>query len=52
MRGDTLYVYKERHEILFGGEWLRKKRAAWKARKEALDKAMKEAEKRAAEGGK
>ena len=50
VRGDTLYVYKERHEILFGGEWLARKRAAWKARKEALEKARKEAERRALEG--
>lgn len=51
VRGDTLYVYKERHEVLFGGEWLAEKRAAWKARKEALEKARKEAERRALEGG-
>jgi len=50
VRGDTLYVYKERHEILFGGEWLAQKKAAWRARKLALDKARKEAEKRALEG--
>ena len=46
-----MYVYKERHEILFGGEWLRQKKAAWRARKDALDKAAKEAEKEALEGG-
>jgi hypothetical protein len=51
VRGDTLYVFKERHEILFGGEWIRQKKAAWKARKEALEKARKEAERRALEGG-
>lgn len=51
VRGDTLYVYKERHEVLFGGEWIRKKRAAWKARKEALKKAAEEAQRRALEGG-
>ena len=45
VRGDTLYVYKERHEVLFGGEWLRKKKAAFHARKKALEEAMKEAEK-------
>jgi hypothetical protein len=50
IRGDTLYVYKERHEVLFGGEWIRQKKAAWKARKEALAKAAKEAERRALEG--
>lgn len=44
VRGDTLYVYKERHEVLFGGEWLRKKKAAFRARKKALEEAMKEAE--------
>jgi len=49
VRGDTLYVYKERNEILFGGEWLRRKRAAWKARKDALEEARKEAERRALE---
>ena len=47
VRGDTLYVYKERHEVLFGGEWIRKKKAAWKARKEALKKAAEEAQRRA-----
>jgi hypothetical protein len=52
VRGDTLYVYRERHEILFGGEWLRKKKAAWKARKDALEEARKEAERRALEEGK
>jgi hypothetical protein len=53
VRGDTLYVYKERHEVLFGGEWLRKKKAAFHARKKALEEAMKEAEKGGAkEGGK
>jgi len=49
VRGDTLYVFRERHEILFGGEWIRKKKAAWKARKKALDAAAKEAERRALE---
>jgi hypothetical protein len=46
----TLYVYKERHEILFGGDWIRQKKAAWKAQQEALEAARKEAEKRALEG--
>jgi len=50
VRGDTLYVYKERHEILFGGAWLAQKKAAWRARKAALEKARKEAEKHALEG--
>ena len=51
VRGDTLYVYRERNEILFGGEWLARKRAAWKARKDALEAARKEAERRALEEG-
>lgn len=49
VRGDTLYVYKENHEDLFGGEWIRQKKRAWKARKDALDAAIKEAERRALE---
>jgi hypothetical protein len=49
VRGDTLYVYKERNEILFGGEWIRRKKAAWKARQDALEAARKEAERRALE---
>ncbi len=49
VRGDTLYVYKERNEILFGGEWIRRKKAAWKARQDALEEARKEAERRALE---
>lgn len=49
IRGDTLYVYKERNEILFGGEWIRRKKAAWKARHDALEAARKEAERRALE---
>jgi hypothetical protein len=52
VRGDTLYVYRERHEVLFGGEWIRRKKAAWKARKDALEEARKEAERRALEEGK
>ena len=52
VRGDTLYVYKERHEVLFGGDWIRKKKAAWKARQKALDAATKEAEAKALEGSK
>ncbi len=47
VRGDTLYVYKERHEVLFGGEWIRKKKAAWKARQEALKRATEEAQRKA-----
>ena len=52
VRGDTVYVYKERHEILFGGEWMRKKKAAFKARQVALKKAEAEAQKRALEDDK
>ncbi len=52
IRGDTLYVYKERNETLFGGDWIRKKKAAWKARQEALEAARKEAERKALEEGK
>ena len=44
VRGDTLYVYKERHEVLFGGDWIKQKKAAWKARRDALAQAEKEAE--------
>jgi len=51
VRGDTLYVYKERNEILFGGDWIRKKKAAWKARHDALEAARKEAERKALEEG-
>lgn len=49
VRGDTLYVYKERNEILFGGEWIRRKKAAWKSRQDALEAARKEAERKALE---
>lgn len=52
VRGDTLYVYRERNETLFGGEWIRRKKAAWKARHDALEAARKEAERRALEEGK
>ncbi len=52
IRGDTLYVYKERHEDLFGGDWIIRKKAAWKARRDAIDAAAKEAERRALEGTK
>jgi hypothetical protein len=52
VRGDTLYVYKERHEVLFGGEWIKRKKAAWKARQVALEEARKEAERKALEEGK
>ncbi len=54
VRGDTLYVYKERHEELFNEAWLAKKRAAWKARKKARQDAAKRADdaaKKAAKGG-
>jgi len=44
VRGDTLYVYKERHEELFGGEWIKQKKAAWAARRKALAEAEREAE--------
>jgi hypothetical protein len=49
VRGDTLYVYRERNEILFGGEWIRRKKAAWKVRHDALEAARKEAERKALE---
>ena len=49
VRGDTLYIFRERHEILFGGEWIRKKKAAWRARKKALEAAEAEARRRALE---
>lgn len=51
IRGDTLYVFKERHEVLFGGEWIQQKRAAWRARKKAIEEAAKEAQRRALEEG-
>jgi len=51
VRGDTLYVYKERNEILFGAEWRKKKKEIAKLRKKALEKAEKEAEKEALEKG-
>jgi len=54
VRGDTLYIYKERHEKLFDAAWLAKKRAAWKARRKARQDAAKRAEeaaKKAAGGG-
>ena len=50
VRGDTLYVFKESHEILFGGEYLARRKRAWKARKKALAEAQLEAERRAREG--
>jgi very-short-patch-repair endonuclease len=49
VRDDTLYVFRERNEIVFGGDWIRRKKAAWKARKDALEAARKEAERRALE---
>jgi hypothetical protein len=49
VRGDTLYVYKENHEELFGGEWIVQKKKAWKARKDTFEAAIKEAERRALE---
>ncbi len=50
IRGDTLYVYKERNEILFGAAWRKQQRAIKKARRAALKQAKKEAEKEAREG--
>ena len=50
VRGDTLYVFRERHEILFGGEWIRSRKSAWRARRKALEAAAKEAERRALAG--
>jgi hypothetical protein len=44
VRGDTLYIYKERHEDLFNAAWLAKKRAAWKARKKTRQDAAKRAD--------
>lgn len=41
VRGDTLYVYKERNEVLFGQKWLRNKKRAEKARKKAAKEARK-----------
>ena len=37
VRGDTLYVYKERNEVLFGQKWLRNKKRAERARKKARE---------------
>lgn len=51
IRGDTLYVYKERHEVLFDAEWLARKRAAWRARRKEREEAARAAEEKAAEGG-
>ena len=51
VRGDTIYVYKERHEILFGGKWLRQQKKAWRTRKKAIEEAAKEAERKALEEG-
>ena len=47
IRGDTLYVYKERNEILFGGEWLRARKKAWRERQKALKEAEKKADREA-----
>ena len=41
VRGDTLYVFKERNEVLFGRAWVRAKRKADKERAKA-EKAAKE----------
>ena len=35
VRGDTLYVYKERNEVLFGKKWKRNRKKARKAREAA-----------------
>jgi len=39
VRGDTLYVYKERNEVLFGEEWFRNKKRAERERAKAEKKA-------------
>ena len=43
IRGDTLYVYKERNEVLFGKSWVRAKKRAEKerAKREKARKGMK-----------
>ncbi|MHC4939849.1 MAG: hypothetical protein ACYTHK_12835 [Planctomycetota bacterium] len=41
VRGDTLYVYKERNEVLFGQKWLRNKKRAERARRKAMKEAQK-----------
>jgi len=52
IRGDTLYVYKERMEVLFDEEWLRKQKAAWKARQKArIEEQERKEREKAAEGG-
>lgn len=43
VRGDTLYVYRERNEVLFGPEWKRQQKRAKRAREKALREAEKEA---------
>jgi hypothetical protein len=39
VRGDTLYVYKERNEVLFGQAWYRNKKRAERARAKAEKRA-------------
>ena len=41
VRGDTLYVYKERNEVLFGEEWYRNKKRAERERRKAEREARK-----------
>ncbi|MHC4954396.1 MAG: hypothetical protein ACYTGZ_10955 [Planctomycetota bacterium] len=45
VRGDTLYVYKERNEVLFGKQWARDRKRAQKERAKE-EKRMREARKR------
>jgi len=47
IRGDTIYVYKEFHEILFDQEWLNQQRALWKKKREERIRAATEAEENA-----
>lgn len=50
IRGDTLYVYKERLEVLFDAEWVAQKKAAWKARqKQKIEEANRRDAEKAAE---
>lgn len=51
IRGDTLYVYKERYEVLFDDEWLRQKKAAWKARQLQRQREADERDREKAGGG-
>ena len=44
VRGDTLYVFKERNEVLFGKAWVRAKKKAERARAKAEKAAKKRRE--------